>query len=96
MFRRKEQHIATILRQMMRDQGLETPLLQKRLMDSWSNVVGEKVSQYSKPICIRNQTLYVEVVSPALRSDLYMSRSRLVMLLNEQVQAQIITDIIYK
>ncbi|MDO4802629.1 MAG: DUF721 domain-containing protein [Prevotellaceae bacterium] len=96
MFRRKEQHIATILRQMMRDQGLETPLLQKRLMDSWSNVVGESVAQYSKPICIRNQILYVEVANPALRSDLYMSRSRLVMLLNDQVQAQIITDIIYK
>ncbi len=81
---------------MMRDQGLETPLLQKRLKDSWSNVVGESVAQYSKPICIRNQILYVEVANPALRSDLYMSRSRLVMLLNDQVQAQIITDIIYK
>ncbi len=80
----------------MRDQGLETPLLQKRLMDSWASVVGENIAQYSKPICICNQTLYVEVISPALRSDLYMSRSRLVMLLNEQVQTQIITDIIYK
>lgn len=96
MFRRKEQHIAAILRQMMRDQGLETPLLQKRLMDSWASVVGEDIAQYSKPICIRNQTLYVEVANPALRSDMYMWRSRLVMLLNEQVQAQIIADIIYK
>lgn len=81
---------------MMRDQGLETPLLQKRLMDSWASVVGEDIAQYSKPICIRNQTLYVEVANPALRSDMYMWRSRLVMLLNEQVQAQIIADIIYK
>lgn len=81
---------------MMRDQGLETPLLQKRLIDSWASVVGEDIAQYSKPICIRNQTLYVEVANPALRSDMYMWRSRLVMLLNEQVQAQIITDIIYK
>lgn len=81
---------------MMRDQGLETPLLQKRLMDSWASVVGEGIAQYSKPIYIRNQILYVEVASPALRSDMYMSRSRLVMLLNEQVQAQIITDIVFK
>ena len=81
---------------MMRDQGLETPLLQKRLMDSWASVVGEDIAQYSKPICIRNQTLYVEVANPALRSDMYLWRSRLVMLLNEQVQAQIIADIIYK
>lgn len=81
---------------MMRDQGLETPLLQKRLMDSWASVVGEDIAQYSKPICIRNQTLYVEVANPALRSDMYMWRSRLVMLLNEQVQAQIITDIVFK
>ena len=61
-----------------------------------ASVVGEDIAQYSKPICIRNQTLYVEVANPALRSDMYMWRSRLVMLLNEQVQAQIIADIIYK
>lgn len=96
MFRRKEQHVGTILRQLMRDQGIETPLLQKRLMDSWATVVGEGIAQYSKTLYIRNQTLYVEVSSPALRADLSMSRSRLVMLLNEQVHSKVITDIIFK
>lgn len=95
MFRRKVQSLAELLPMILRHEGLETPLQQKRLLDSWGQVVGKPIECYTENKFIKNQTLYVKLVSPALRADLQMSRSILVRRLNEYVGAQVITDIVF-
>jgi hypothetical protein len=44
MFKRDVHNVKDLILKNLRAQGLETPLLQKRLMDSWSEVVGEFVA----------------------------------------------------
>lgn len=77
----------------LRQQGLETPLLQKRIMDAWPAIAGQNVAHYTQDTYIRNQTLFVRLTSPALRSDLSMRRQEYVRLLNEYVGNQVIADI---
>lgn len=77
----------------LREQGLETPLLQKRLIDSWPVVAGEAVARYTTSVTIRNQTLYVKLSAPALRADLSMRRQELTRLLNDHVGGQVIADV---
>ena len=89
MFRKKVRSIAELLPEFLRNEGLETPLQQKRLLDSWDTVVGASISAYSADKFIKNQTLYVKI----LRADLTMHRSILVRRLNEQVGALVISDI---
>jgi len=93
MFKKRVQTIDEILQRFLRDEGLETPLLQKRLIDSWETVVGDTVAQYTTEKFIKNQTLFVNITNPALRQDLGMMRSQLVKRLNETVSSLIITDI---
>ena len=93
MFKRDVQQIKELILRNLRAQGLETPLLQKRLMDSWAEVAGEMVAGYTKDLSIRNQTLFVHLTSPALRADLSMMRSELVKKLNAHVGNQVIADI---
>lgn len=93
MFKKRVQTIDEILQRFLRDEGLETPLLQKRLIDSWETVVGETVAQYTTEKFIKNQTLFVKITNPALRQDLGMMRSQLVKRLNETVSSLIIIDI---
>ena len=93
MFKRDVQQIKELILRNLRAQGLETPLLQKRLMDSWAEVAGEMVAGYTKDLSIRNQTLIVHLTSPALRDDLSMMRSELVKKLNAHVGSQVIADI---
>ena len=40
MFRKKVRSIAELLPEFLRNEGLETPLQQKRLMNCWDTVVG--------------------------------------------------------
>jgi predicted nucleic acid-binding Zn ribbon protein len=93
VFKREVQHIKEQVLKNLRQQGLETPLLQKRLMDSWPLVVGEAISRYTLNTYIQNQTLCVRLSSPALRADLSMRRKELVALLNSHVGSLVITDI---
>ena len=93
MFRRNVQSLDEILLQLLRDEGLETPLQQKRLIDSWEIIVGPLVARYTGEKYIKNQTLCVKINNPALRQDLTMMRSKLIKRLNTQAGAWLITEI---
>lgn len=93
MFRRDVQIIKDLILRNLRQQGLETPLLQKRLVEAWPVVAGEAIARYTLNTYIKNQTLYVKLSAPALRADLSMRRSEFVKRLNEHVESQVIADI---
>ena len=93
MFKRDVLPLDEVLRKFLREEGLEVPLQQKRLIDAWEVVTGNIVSRYTAEKLIRNQTLFVKSINPALRQDLSMMRTQLVKRLNEQVGSFIISDI---
>ena len=93
MFNRDVLPLDEVLKKLLREEGLEVPLLQKRLVDAWEVVTGNVVSRYTAEKYIRNQTLFVKITNPALRQDLSMMRTQLVKRLNEQVGSFVISDI---
>ncbi|GAY27839.1 MULTISPECIES: DUF721 domain-containing protein [unclassified Prevotella] len=93
MFKREVQSIKDLIMRNMRVQGLETPLLQKRVMDAWPLIAGPAVERYTRETYIRNQTMYVQLTNPALRADLSMRRQEFVRLLNNHVGSNVIIDI---
>lgn len=93
MFKREVHEIGQLVMRNLRVQGLETPLLQKRLVEAWPVVAGAAVARCTTGVSIRNQTLVVRLTVPALRADLSMRRQEFVNLLNNHVGAQIIADI---
>jgi len=93
MFKRHVQSLSEVLHQLLRQDGLETPLRQKRLLDAWETVTGSMVARYTGEKFIKNQTLHVKITNPALRQDLSMMRSQLLKRLNAEVGAMVISDI---
>lgn len=93
---REAKSITELLNRYLRDEGLETPLNQSRLIDAWSEVVGKIVSDNTGSLYIRNNVLYVEIKSAALRSNLIYKRKVLVDLLNRHVGATVINDIMFR
>ena len=77
----------------LREQGLETPLQQKRLVEKWPEVAGPMIMRYTLNTYIYNQTLYVRLSNPALRADLSMRRQEFTKKRNTLVGEQVITDI---
>lgn len=93
MFRRDVKEIKELVMRNLRQQGLETPLLQKRLTEAWPTVAGDAIASYTLNTFIQNQTLYVRLSNPALRADLTMRRQEFVHQLNDYVGSQVIADI---
>lgn len=93
MFKREVQSIDSLILRNLRVHGLETPLLQKRLIESWPEVAGEAIARYTTEVRIYNQTLFVRLRVPALRADLSMRRQEFVQRLNAHVGAQVISDV---
>ena len=93
MFRRKEQKVSDLVMQLLRSQGLETPLLQRRAVDAWESVVGNAVARYTGEKYIRNQTMVVKINNAALRADLNMFRTKICEKINAAVGAQIIAEV---
>ena len=93
MFRKDVKNIKDLVMQNLRENGLETPLLQKRLVDAWPEVAGPSVARFTREVSIYNQVLYVKLSSPVLRTELSMRRQSYIDKLNHVVGARIITDI---
>lgn len=93
MFRRKVKPLSEVLGKALRDGGLESPLLQKRILAAWDEVVGATVARYTQEKSIRNQTLFVKISNPALRQDLSMMCTQLVKRLNEHVGSFVISEV---
>lgn len=93
MFKRKVQPLDDVLMSLLRQQGLETPLLQRRAVEVWDAVVGKAASRCTKEKFIKDQTLFVKISNPALRQDLSMMRQQLVRRVNAAVGTAVVSDV---
>jgi predicted nucleic acid-binding Zn ribbon protein len=96
MKRNNTEQIGDVLRQFLRQQGLETPLNEYRLVDAWKDVVGPVIARYTTNLFIKNQVLYVSLSSSVIRQELMMGREMLVRNLNAQVGSQVIVNIVFR
>ncbi len=96
MKRNNTELLGDVLRRFLRQEGLETPLNEYRLVDAWKDVVGPTITRYTTNLYIRNQVLYVHLSSSVVRQELLMARSMLVRNLNARVGSQVIVDIVFR
>lgn len=96
MKRRDAQPIGELVRHFLRQESLESPLNERRLIIAWGEVLGPTIASYTREIYIKNQTLYVHLTSAPLRQELMMGREMLVRTLNRHVGAQVIANIVIR
>ncbi len=93
MFRKQPKQVCSIIDESLRENGLETPLLQYRIINQFESLLSKEASQYIGEKTIKNQILFVKIKRPSLRNDLSMMRHDLVNRLNEAVGHFVISDI---
>ena len=96
MKRNNAEQIGVLIRNFLRQESLESPLNERRLINVWPEVLGLVIASYTRDLFIKNQVLYVSLTSAALRQELMMGRELLVRNLNQHVGAQVITNIIFR
>lgn len=95
MKRRDIEPIRKLIFQYLRQEGLEGPLNERRLLDSWAELMGPQIASCTQDLYIRNQTLHVQLSSAVLRHELFMTRELIVRKLNQHVGATVITNMMF-
>lgn len=95
MKRNDAQQVGLLIRKFLRQESLEAPLNETRLINSWGELMGPMIVSYTKELFIKNQTLFVRLSSPALRQELFSVKRMIMDKLNARVGAQVITDIVF-
>ncbi len=97
MKRVKTKPITDLILPFLRQEGLETPLLEYRITHKgWNELVGDDVAIHTKKIYIYNQTLYIECDSPIVRHELSLRKTEIIYKLNKYVDAYVINQIVIR
>ena len=95
MRKQKAEPVGNLIHQFLREEGLETPYNEYRLIEAWPEVMGEGIARYTSDLQIRNRVLYVRLKSSVIRAELFTGRKSLVQRLNTYIGAQVIDNIIF-
>ncbi|MGC9150935.1 MAG: DUF721 domain-containing protein [Microbacter sp.] len=94
MKRQNAQTLGEAIRRFLEEQHtLNKKLQETRLIQSWSEIVGQGIAHYTTHLEVKNKKLYVTLSSSLLRHDLTMQRQLLITKINDFLQNEVITDI---
>lgn len=65
------------------------------LIASWSRIMGAAIANRTGKIYISNKKLFVQITSAPLKSELAMSKSKIVEILNREAREEVVEDVIF-
>lgn len=85
--------LGEIIGTFLRENGLEQALLEKHVVEVWTDVVGVPLARYTSNPQMRDGTFFVHVSSAPLRQEFFQGRKELIRRLNDAVGATVVKDI---
>lgn len=93
MQKHRAQSIGELIAEYIHGSELEKPLLERKVVELWPQVLGPAVAQLTGTMEVRNGMLFVHIRSAALRAQLFECRHDVVRKLNEAAHADVLKDI---
>lgn len=96
MRRKETQSIRDVLKQFQKESAFEKKLMETRIINNWTKVLGPGIAGSTRNMYIQNRTLFVHIDSAVMREELSMIRSQILTALNKSVGAEVIDKIIFR
>jgi predicted nucleic acid-binding Zn ribbon protein len=68
---------------------------EKRLVDSWGELMGKTIANRTNRIFIKNKVLFIELSSAPLKKELTMSKDKLISIFEKEYGKGIVAEIIF-
>lgn len=92
----EENSISDVLKSFIEVNKLQNGLDKVNVRDAWKNVMGPGVNNYTTDVMLKKTTLYVALSSAVLREELMYGKEKIIKILNEELQKDLITDLVLK
>jgi predicted nucleic acid-binding Zn ribbon protein len=96
MERSNTQNIGDVIRAYLKESGLDKPLKERQLVQSWESLLGRSVARATTRIYIRDRKLFVYLSSSVIRNELFMLQDDILKKLNEAAGEELVREIILK
>jgi len=97
MRKRNTESIGEVIKEFFEEnQLIKAKIAESRILSGWEKVLGATVNSYTTNLYIKNGILYVHLSSSVLRSELMLSKDKLINTLNEHAKTDIIKNIIFR
>jgi hypothetical protein len=93
MPKHKAESIGTLIADFLRGTEAENTLLERKIPDVWTELLGQAVARFTGKMEIKNGTLFVHIHSAALRQQLFEQRHTIINRLNDKVGGTVVKDI---
>lgn len=80
---------------LLKNYSLSEKFDEKKLVHSWSKLMGNTIANRTGKIYIKNKVLFVEINSGPLKNELNMSKSKVRNILDKEFGVGVITEIIF-
>jgi predicted nucleic acid-binding Zn ribbon protein len=89
-----QQTLGEVIKEFLRNFGLEEKVTEARIAEAWEKVMGPGIARYTKRISLRNKTLTIQISSPALRQELSYGKTKIIKMINEAIGKDVLEDLI--
>jgi hypothetical protein len=84
--------LSAVIEKWLAGNKLEQRFLQTDIKIAWAEMMGVMVARHTSNISLENKVLKIRVDNAPLRQELFMSRSRIVAMVNKRAGRQIALD----
>ncbi|MCF1422215.1 MULTISPECIES: DUF721 domain-containing protein [Mangrovimonas] len=98
MSKRHTEHLklSDVLKEFVEVNHLDKGLDQVNIRDAWKEMMGNGVNNYTTNITVKGKTLYVQLSSSTLREELSYGKSKIISMLNEHLEKELIDELILR
>ncbi|MBT8263061.1 MAG: DUF721 domain-containing protein [Bacteroidia bacterium] len=88
--------LGDVLKEFIEANRLQSGLDKISVKDAWHSVMGEAISKYTTSVKLERDTLYVGLSSSVLREELSYGKEKIVKLLNDAMEKDLIKKIVLR
>ena len=88
--------IKNIIKTFVEQDSISDGIFNIKIQKAWENAVEKKILDYTKEIYVKGEILYIRVSNPILKQEILYSRQKVINLINEELEKDLIKKIILK
>lgn len=88
--------ISDVLKEFVETNNLQEGLNKVDVKEAWENLMGNGVNSYTTNILLKHKTLYVTLSSSVLREELSYGKEKIINMLNESLNKELIEKLVLR
>lgn len=92
----KPQKLGLVLSSLIDTWGMRERMETAKVIETWATLVGPQINGVTDAVWLKDKRLFVRIISPAWRQELYMRRKEWLQRLNEELEGGGVEEIVFR